>query len=240
MNNLSKLLHLFLFYAISLLISACGSDEDEERANNAQVRYLNASSAAPRTSIILGVDIDDPQDTFSLNFGEFTDYISYDQNQFEFVAFRESSPVFDDPERISVRDGDFETVVLVQDNGVDRFTSFTDLREEPPGGTFNLRVVNLAEDTDSVDFYFITLGESVNNIEPTDSNVRFMGASDYFNATNRIEGQRIAITSDGGDDVIFDTGPITFQTGRNFSLYLLPTLGGSTLSGGMIVEDGDL
>ena len=103
-----------------------------------------------------------------------------------------------------------------------------------------MRVINLSEDTDSVDFYFITLGESVSNIEPTESSVGFLDDSDYFNATNRVQGQRIAITSAGGDNIIFDTGPITFQTGKNFSLYLLPTLGGRTLSGGMIVEDGDL
>ena len=240
MTKLSKFLYLLLFCLVSLFIAACGSDEDEESQNNAQLRYLNASSISPRSSIILGVDLDNPQDTFTLNFGEFTNYISYNQNQFEFLAFRESSPVFDDPERISVSDGDYETIVLVQENGVDRFTSFTDLNEEPPGGTFNLRVINLSEDTDSVDFYFITLGESVSNIEPTESSVGFLDDSDYFNATNRVQGQRIAITSAGGDNIIFDTGPITFQTGKNFSLYLLPTLGGRTLSGGMIVEDGDL
>jgi len=236
---MKKIFHLVASSALALTLAACGGGEDEEIRTSAQVRYFNAFAFAPASQIILGVDIDDPADSFVLNFGDITNYISYDQNEFDFLSFRESSPVFDDPETVRVGDGEFATVVLIRENGIDRFLDFEDLDEEPAGGTFNIRLVNLFERTDSVDFYFINLEGSIEETDPTEGSVGFTDDSDYFNATNRTGGQRLVVTENGESQPIFDSGPITLQTERNYTLYLIPLLGGSERPNGIIVEDGN-
>jgi hypothetical protein len=135
-----------------------------------------------------------------------------------------TTPVID--ETISLNGGTHYT--LLTTNYASNITPvlLTDDTTAPASGDFNIRIVNAGVGAGTVDAYIVNPGTIPGSVAPTNTAITFGGATSYQSLS--AGSYEIFFTLTGVPSVIYvDTGSLTFGSGQNRTVVLVPTAAGS-------------
>ena len=208
-----------------LALSGCDSGNGVGATpNQTRLRVVNLIPDA--TFMTLTLDNDAPVVT-GLGFQQMTGYIQVDGGTREFKVSVDGNPtnIIDVSGAIVI--GSDNTFVVA--GPVDSATSKLILDTQlflPNGGTFDIRAINLAQGSVSVDIYLTAPGVDLTATAPVVAAVPFGSISGFAPVNNG--SYELRVTTTGTKDVIYDTGVIGFGD-KTFSEAVIYGTGSSRL-----------
>lgn len=222
-----KLFQFLGFLSVLLTLAAAGCKSASTIVANAQFRVMNASVEQPSLNFLLT--------TTTLATG-----LAYPTA----TAYNSEAP---GPYTVHVEPAGTTTTLINQGVVLQPGTSYTFIAAEagfaspaltsilltddnsaPTSGQMKLRVVNASPDIGNLDVYVVSPGKSIQNINPTFTNLAFQSASSY---QDLVPGSyELFFTAPNQKKILIDSGVLAFSAGQVRTVVALDSTGGYTSS----------
>jgi len=196
---------LFLAFFFAFTFTACSDDDDE--LIESFLRAVHLSPNAPAVD----VEVDDEQVLENVSYTESSPYLEVPAELNIKVKAAGTDTVVIDEDLVLIPDGE-QTVIAVNFlEEIEALLLFDD-NTPPEEGNVKVRAVHGAPSAPNVDIYITAPDVDIEGVDPTLTDIPFLGVSDYLEVP---EGDyRVRVTPTGTKTVVIDSGTISLSSGQ--------------------------
>jgi hypothetical protein len=221
----------WLAAVFAVLVLAGGCNNNGNKQNTEQVRVLNAVVDAEPLDVL----VDDNLKYSALALGTTSNYVELSDAGRDFKIRSSANQALLLEKTLSFTSGANGTVVLFGKRNAINTLFLADTTTDPASSSnFKIRFTGLSPEANPVDIY-LTAGD-VSQVAPTLTGVGYGAVSDYVELAAGT--YRIAFTTSGTKDVLFQSDPIAITSGKKLTVAVLPAAGGKLVNAVVLSDTG--